>query len=297
MKINSVVIVGGTHGNESTGVFLYNKLKNQLTSFKGIKINYLLSNPKAAKECKRFIDHDLNRSFAHKDLNNIEKTGYEFNRAKAINSFIGPKGNPSTDFIIDMHTTTANMGVSVILVEQNPLNIRLAAYLSSKIKDLKIYSIGASAYMGDNDHSFLNSVTPHGFSLEVGPIANGIVRGDILQMTENTINHTLDFLQAHNNNTLGDLPETVEIFEHEKKISYPVDENKMITAYIHEEFEDKNYLPLKKGDPIFKTMNNEIIYFEEDKIYYPVFINEAAYYYKKTAFSLTTLNKIKVPQV
>ena len=114
MKINKVAIVGGTHGNENTGVFLVNKLKNTLPEYKGLKLKYLIANPLAIINTKRFIDHDLNRAFGIKELLNIESFEYELNRAKVINNELGPKGDSKYDFIIDMHTTTSNMGVTFI---------------------------------------------------------------------------------------------------------------------------------------------------------------------------------------
>lgn len=56
---------------------------------------------------------------------------------------------------------------------------------------------------------------------------------------------------------------------------------------IHEDLQDNDYQPLKRGDPIFYTLEGETITFDEDETLYPVFINEAAYCYKNTAFSLT----------
>ena len=132
MKINKVAIVGGTHGNENTGVFLVNKLKNALPQYKGLKLKYLLANPMAIKQTRRFIDYNLNRSFGIQELNNVERFEYELNRAKVINNELGPKGDSKYDFIIDMHTTTSNMGVTFVFSDLNKINLQLASYLSNK---------------------------------------------------------------------------------------------------------------------------------------------------------------------
>lgn len=76
----------------------------------------VFANPKAHQENKRYLDHDLNRQFGLADLNNPDLTSYEQCRAKAMNQQLGPKGNAQTDFIIDLHNTTSNMGPSLILL-------------------------------------------------------------------------------------------------------------------------------------------------------------------------------------
>ena len=128
MSINNVAIVGGTHGNEYTGPYLLKVLEHRLheiphTTF---EVTTLLANPKAFEKNVRFVDDDLNRSFLIKDLSDNSLSHYEANRAKVINAALGPKESPKTDLLIDIHSTTANMGVTVILTKENPLNLQLA---------------------------------------------------------------------------------------------------------------------------------------------------------------------------
>jgi aspartoacylase len=79
----------------------------------------------------------------------------------------------------------------------------------------------------------------------------------------------------------------VEVYKHVKTVEFPVDERGDIKAFIHKEIQDKDYQPIQNGQPIFETLEGEIIRFKDDGVFYPVFINEAAYYYKNIAFSLT----------
>lgn len=284
MKINNVAIVGGTHGNENTGVFLIGKLRSNLPSYKNLNLKYLLANPMATKCSKRFIDHDLNRAFGIKDLQNIEKSEYEFNRAKAINNELGPKGKSKTDFIIDMHTTTSNMGITLIFCNINAINLQLAAYLKSKFENIFIYYMPPISE--GEDQPYLDSIAPFSLAIEVGPVPNGILRYDVIEMTEKTIKTTLEFITLYNNDTLPEMPESIEIFEYYKTVLFPTDNDGNITAYIHKNLQDKDYYELKKGDAIFHTIEDQTIFNEEEEPTYPVFINEAAYYYKKVAFSL-----------
>ena len=48
-----------------------------------------------------------------------------------------------------------------------------------------------------------------------------------------------------------------------------------------------DWQPLKKNDVLFYKINGEIINFEENEQYIPVFINEAAYMEKNIAMSFT----------
>ena len=287
--INNIAIIGGTHGNEYTGVYLLKKLQIDKIheKFSNLNIELLLGNPKAYEKCVRFIDHDLNRSFLKDDLNNLNLSGYEANRAKVINYNLGPKESPKTDFIIDIHSTTANMGVSIILIGDNIINFRVASYIKNYIKDIGIYYMSATSYTADEDHPFLNSISPYSLALEIGPIANGIVRHDILEKAEKALYKAIEFINLMKSKQEPKLPEQLEVFEHVKTVEFPTNLQGEISAIIHKDLQDRDYQPLEKGCPIFYTLDGNTINFDENETMYPVFINEAAYYYKNIAFSLT----------
>ena len=287
MKINKLAIVGGTHGNENTGVFLVNKLKNALPEYKGLKLKYLLANPKAIKQTKRFIDYDLNRSFGIKELQNMGRFEYELNRAKVINYELGPKGDPKYDFIIDMHTTTSNMGVTVIFSEINAINLQLASYLTNKNDLINVYYHPSDLKDVDADTPYLRSISPFGLGIEVAPVPNGLLRHDVIEMTENTVRDSLEFITLLNNESLPAVPESIELYQYCETVLFPTDDEGNITAYIHKNLQDTDFCQLKQRDPIFSTVDNKTIYFENEITMYPVFINEAAYYYQNIAFSLT----------
>ena len=296
MGFTKVAIVGGTHGNESTGVFLVKKLKEQLPEYRGINLDYYIGNPKAVRECRRFIDSDLNRAFMTRELSDSSLYGYESNRAKVINQCIGPKGNSSYDFIIDMHTSTTNMGTTIILCELNEFTTQFSAYMAARLDDVYIYYIPSKAYMGSDDHAFLNSIHSKSLALEVGPIPNGIVREDITAKTEAAVMTTLDFLMEKNSGSSLEFPERIEIFEHLAKVDFPLDDAGELSACVHGDLQDRDYEPLKKGDPIFRGIDNTALCYDgkHGETVYPVFINEAAYYNTNTAFSITKKTSVKV---
>ena len=77
--ISSVVVVGGTHGNEYTGVWCIKALEEQRDKveerYPSLTISTLLANPQAHLENKRFIDTDLNREFTMAKLRQTDFAG------------------------------------------------------------------------------------------------------------------------------------------------------------------------------------------------------------------------------
>ena len=84
-KIEQVAVVGGTHGNEFSGIYLLKKWqkKPQLLARNGLDVETLFANPKGFEENIRYIDCDLNRQFSLSDLADNELANYEQSRAKA----------------------------------------------------------------------------------------------------------------------------------------------------------------------------------------------------------------------
>lgn len=287
--IKNIAIVGGTHGNEFTGVYLIHKLKQAAyqKQFPNLSLHFVCGNPKAYQKRVRFLDQDLNRSFSDTDLANPDLWSYEANRAKVLQQQLGPQGALNIDLIIDLHTTTANMGVTLALAHKHAYDFQMAAYLQSHLEDVYLYHTPSETYAGGEEHLFLNAIAPHGCVLEVGPIANALVRHDILEKTENAILKMLEFIDLNNQSKIEWTTKTVDVYQHVKIVPFPVDQDGNICAVIHQAFQDSDFRRVKKGDPIFYTLDQQTIRFNEDGEYYPAFINEAAYYYTKTAFTLT----------
>ena len=127
MNIDNVMLVGGTHGNEPVGIQLINRWEKNLKPVfrKSFNTSLMLANHEAAKLQQRFIDKDLNRCFYVSDLADHTLSALEDRRAKEINASIGTNGSAPQDLIVDLHTTTANMGITLIC-ESTPGNILIA---------------------------------------------------------------------------------------------------------------------------------------------------------------------------
>ena len=70
-------------------------------------------------------------------------------------------------------------------------------------------------------------------------------------------------------------------------MAYPQRSPDTPPAFIHRNLLGRDYRPLEAGQPIFQDLAGRTWTFEETETYYPVFINEAAYYREDIAFSLT----------
>lgn len=282
MAIKNVAIVGGTHGNELIGVYLLKRWEQmpQELMRPTLRTELFLGNPKANELNRRFIDEDLNRSFLHTSLE-AEKISYEAHRAAYLNQKIGPKGASQFDFVIDLHTTTSNSGAMVILFDTNPFNLHVAAYIIQQLPGAKIHFIPPSG----GDSPYLNSICPQGLAVEIGPIPQALLRSDIFDLTNAVVRHSLDYANAVNLGQKIDLPDSIEVFRSEEIIYFP-QENGVFSAIVHKDLQDADYQEINTGDPMFETLTGEIIFYEGTETVYPVFINEAAYYYKGIAMTL-----------
>ncbi len=284
-QIKKVAIVGSTHGNEFSGAYLVKYwLKNpNLVERKGFKTEVIFANKRAFKEVRRYIDKDLNRSCSMEVLQNPNPELYEEKLAKDLNSIIGPKDDSSknADFVIDLHTTTANMGLSLVVSDNSTLTWLAVSYLCKKFPELKVYR-----WQGDEKGAYVNSLGSAGFAIEVGPIAQGVLRADIYQNMKKLVYSLLDFFQNPQ-----EVDRSVEIYDHVKLIDFPRDQNGEILAMVHQNRQDRDFELIKNGDPLFITFDGKMIAYKESEDFYGLFINEAAYYEK--GFALCLARKIE----
>ncbi len=284
--IKNIAIVGGTHGNEFTGVYLIKKLEQELSS-KELEVNYLMANPKAHQAVKRYIDRDLNRCFKQSDLDNANLEGYENQRAKEINQELGPKGNSKTDFIIDLHTSTAPMGINLVITKADPFHLKLADYVKTQLEGVTI------TWEEIEDHHFLMSIAEKHILVEVGATPQGVLRQDVFDKTHHTVLKIMEFIGAYNQGRLPESSKELEVYKYFDVAYLPQNQNGQLIGMIHENIQDRDFQPLKSGEPIFKLFNGKDVLFEGEDCTIS-FINEAAYYDERKAFSLSRKESIKI---
>nr|WP_086938884.1 aspartoacylase [Thaumasiovibrio occultus] len=283
-EIKSVAIVGGTHGNEFSGIYLLRQWEQQPQRIQrqSFSTSTLFANPPSYEANKRYLDSDLNRQFSLADLDNIELANYEQSRAKAINAFLGPKGNAKTDLIIDLHNTTSNMGPSLILLQSDDFNKKMGAYVMQNMPEAVIVYEDQCPV---EEQLFLCSITQQGVIVEIGPQPQSVLRQDVLDQMEKMTLLILDFIDAYNSNTLPAL-NNYSAYRYKETLSLPTNEQGERIGMVHQHVQDNDFVALKSGDPIFKLFSGEEIYWHGEYEAYPHFINEAAYYDNNLAMSM-----------
>ncbi|CAJ0947139.1 unnamed protein product [Ranitomeya imitator] len=262
-----------------------------------------------------------------------ENDPYEFKRARELNQKYG-SGSCLYDFVFDLHNTTSNMGSTLLLCSKDDVvSMHLANYLQvsiikeqnvmfkqfslrrldmnllDDISQKNIYndfdclsnsgnqSMPCYNFLIDipkKDNIYLQNIGKHSFCIELGPQPQGVTRADVLSRMRQLVNCGLDFIELLNQGKEFPSFET-DIYRVLSRVDYPRDSFGEISAFIHNGLQDKDYVPLKPGDPIFTTINGEDLFYDGEKVVYPTFINEAAYYEKKVAFVLTDKVSWEVP--
>lgn len=273
-----VLIVGGTHGNEWTGIQVIRHYQDHFKKkFPGLSLEFVLANPEAFKLNRRFIDEDLNRAFQYL---HETRTSYEHGRAHEIKQLI----NQAPCFVLDLHTTTSNMGSTLIVSDYNPLNLHLCAQLTAQFQDCR--AIGCP----DPHKKYLASQSPYGLILEVGPVANSVVAPAPLESTLALLDSILGIIEAQKINLIG----SVELYEEYQDVHYPQDAQGEISAHIHCDFQGKDFQEIEGKYTPFQNFAGREIEMKTEKKLYPIFINEAAYYPQKLAFTLCQKKRINV---
>ncbi|WP_298444516.1 aspartoacylase [uncultured Ferrimonas sp.] len=278
-----VLVVGGTHGNEFSGVQLLKQWQQQPLSFPNLVIQTLQANPKAHECNRRYIDDDLNREFTPQRLADFNLINYEALRAKSINQQFGPKGASQTDLVIDLHNTTSTMGPTLILLHDSHWERQLAAYVQQRMPEAVLLFELEQTYQ---QWGYLCTVGKRGVMVEVGPQPQSVLRQDILDQMRLMTELILEFTSLQLRNELPPLPATIEAFTSVCSKSLPLDEAGQPLAMVHQRLEGSDFTPLQPGEPIFQYFDGRVGYFDGDEPLYPTFVNEAAYYNSHMAFSL-----------
>lgn len=284
--IRTVAIVGGTHGNEFSGIYLEKRYRNQpeLMARSSFSCKTLFANPEAHQANKRYLHSDLNRQFKTADLANPLLSNYEQCRAKVINAELGPKGAAKTDFVIDLHNTTSNMGACLILTQPGRIYNLLAGYVRLKMPEAVISR--DEDHFAAEDHALLCTVGTYGVIVEVGPQPQSVLRQDVLEQMQEMTQHILDFIELYNTDALPALPKRVEAFRYLHSIKLPLSANGERLGMVHKNIQDRDYQAIEPGAPLFTLFDGTVLNYDGTEVVYPTFINEAAYYDNNLAMSL-----------
>jgi len=123
-----VVVLGGVHGNEITGVMVVERLRAELASgvlaLEAGTLTLVIGNPRAVELGKRGSEphEDLNRSFTASGLDTNGPTTYEARRARELAPIIA-----ASDLVIDLHATNKPSDPFAIAIVDTPERRALCA--------------------------------------------------------------------------------------------------------------------------------------------------------------------------
>uniref|UniRef100_UPI00398F71CF aspartoacylase n=1 Tax=Pristiophorus japonicus TaxID=55135 RepID=UPI00398F71CF len=298
--VRRIAIFGGTHGNELSGVFLVRHWLKDRTEIQRstFEVQPFLSNPAAVLRCSRYVDCDLNRAFTAENLSmpQSDSMPYEVKLVQEINRVFGPKDSENAyDLALDLHNTTSNMGNCLIVkTSKDDFTIQMIHYIKNTLTPGN-----CNVLLLDNpavQYGAIRTVAKHSLGLEIGPQPQGVVRANILENMRKLVNTALDFTHCYNEGKEFP-PCTLDVYRAFEKVNFPRDSEGQITAIIHPELQDGDWKQLKPGDPSFLTLDGKTISYNGSSPVYPVFVNEAAYYEKESAFLLTQKVTLKAQSV
>ena len=283
MTVQRILIVSGTHGNEINPIWAVKEFNRGENKFQhGIEYEYIIGNPIAYEKGCRYIDVDLNRSF--KKSNSYDQKNnsvYEINRANFLVDQFGINGSKPCQIAIDLHTTTANMGTSIVMYGRRFKDFCLAALLQNKF--------GLPIYLHEKDKlqtGFLVEAWPCGLVIEIGAVAQNFYDPKIIDRFLIIISSLRKEIDKLKNNII-ELPKNLVIHVHQGSVDYPRDEKGDIDGLIHPERINQDWKMIKKGDPLFLGSQGMIHTYDGDQLIWPVFIGEVSYKEKKIAMSYT----------
>ena len=279
--LQKIAIVGGTHGNEMSGIQLVsNWIRHGIPgAFSDLDIDCLFANTAAMDANVRFLEEDLNRQFTPQKLS-ASPTCLEARLAQQLNETLGPKGQSDFDLVIDIHNTTSSMGATLIILEADEFHVQLARYVKHHMPEANVL---VEDEKPPQEHPYLCTLGKRGLMIEVGAQPQGLLRADVYSLTEKMAEVILAFVQLYNQQAVPALP-SCDAFRFIENIQYPLDTEGHRLAMIHPQLQDRDFTELDQGMPIFQHFDGNTEVWHGDTVY-PHFINEAAYHKLHVAFA------------
>ena len=301
-----LLVVAATHGNERNAPWLLEQWRRQpsLLASVGQELELVIGNPEALAANRRYIDRDLNRSFAPELLADTSRTELEILRARELLAQFGPEGRAACPVVLDLHSTTSGMGNSLVVYGRRPADLALAAAIQAEL-GLPIYLHEADAAQT----GFLVERWPCGLVIEVGPVPQGLVQAAICRQTQLSLEAACAALAAATRGQLR-LPAGLTVHVHGGSLDLPRHSNGDPAAVIHPQLQHRDWRPLNPGDPLFWCADGSVTHVDQSpagrapmpaasqqafashqpaphQARWPVFINEAAYGEKQIALGLS----------
>lgn len=247
-----LLVFGAIHGDEVAGTIVLNELLEKIENDtfkldKGTLTFCPVCNPLAHEKDQRYVDTNLNRMFGEFDKSNC---GYETSISEVLMGYID-----ECDYLLDLHSTHKPGDPVFVFSEAE------SGPIFEYAKALKV------------DNIFLDwKVVYHGedycteaYALKQGKIATTLECGyhkdpTTINIAKNALYNILSFLDMHKASEVETITETKtpNIYRFETCV-YREDGDVFTSNWGHM---DK----FKKGDPIYKKGNGDIVHAEKDCI-------------------------------
>jgi hypothetical protein len=168
--MNNILMVGGTHGDEPIGVKALEAIESRRDDF-----DWIVGNPRALAENKRFTQEDLNRS-APGDL---RSKIYEERRAAELIRL-----SQKYRYTVDLHGTSKDTGIFLIVTNPTRANLRLARMLD--VERVVIWPA-----ITPDLQSPVSEFYPCGLEIECGPKDSPEVQVQLEQIIEKFLDRDL----------------------------------------------------------------------------------------------------------
>ena len=282
MSSCGVLVVAGTHGNEVNAPWLLQQWQANpdLIDTAGLAVQKVIGNPEALRRRCRYVDRDLNRCFLPEQLEQ-GASGLEFQRAGELLRLHGPSGEQPCAVAIDLHSTTAAMGNSLVVYGRRPADLALAALVQGAL-GLPIYLHEADA----QQTGFLVESWPCGLVIEVGPVPQGLLNARVVEQTRLGLETCLRALDQARQG-LARLPDALVVHRHLGSQDLPKSEHGKPLALVHPDLQGRDWQNIASTQAMFRAADGTDLCAAWVEGEIPVFVNEAAYAEKSIAFSLT----------
>jgi len=284
-KINNVLILAGTHGNELSGIYINKLIKDMVYDVQRstFSSSSLLVNSKAIECATRYIETDLNREFSSLNRNSVNKTEEPNSYERLLSQqFIAEHSLHNNQLLIDLHNTTSNMGATLILLSNDTFYKKMGAYVKQQMPEANILFEDEISW---SEQAYLCTAGKYGVMIEVGAQAHGSLQHSTLLLMQKMLNAVLDYVEQSNLNALDSL-KNYYAFYFTEEVAIPLDQDGLRNAMVHPAICGKDFEVVKHGEPLLITLSGEDITKVSTVETYPHFINESAYCEKNIAMAL-----------
>ena len=274
-----VFVTYGCHGNERASLKAGKEVAYRPSNY---TLDTLCVNPVACSRDVRYIDRDI-QDFFGKPLKQ-RATCREHARAQEVANVIG-----IPDLLIDLHTTTSNMGMTLNVSKWTPILASLCAKMSQTYADVRILYTPSNPDFA----TCLDTMSPNGLTFEAGSASRGEEHNLLADRISEILASILEFIDGADWDEYDGTP--FPVFTWKKAVKYPTPKWDM-----NPDFVGMDYEPIPRGMLLMSDGDRRINMGNPKETLYACFIDEEAYKCEEEgweAFDLMTLNRKFVPDL